>query len=526
MSRGWFNRNRIQQAHSSVEDNGRTPGRGGFASRRTVHIGLAATSVVAAAAVLTSPVAGLLGGSASPARLAASVEAKSAAGGLPPAQTFSYTGSPQSVTVPAGAVTAAVTIIGGGGGSAQSYGWTSGTYSRPGGSAAQVQAQVPVTPGEQLNVLVGGAGVSGYATDSVSAGGWGATGQGGTGANGNGTGQNGNSGGVYNGGGGGGASAIETAGQPLIVAGGGGGAGGGGLFGSGGNGGSAGSTASGGQGGSGTGSGGGGAGAAMPQGAGGPGGTTSVWNSAGSGGGGGAGYRGGNGGGGGGAGGGGGGGGGAGSSYVASQAQAVSITQASSTLTNGQVDITWQNLPQMTLSASATQVDQGTAPVLSVDMPADATGYLGFYDTAQPGTDKGIGTAPIIDGVATLPAPTRPLPAGDNPIRASYGGDDKYSPNDSNLVTVTVKPAALDVAQRLARPGGVGAGGAAEREHAQGRHRHGRLLRPGPVRHQNRPGQCRYRQRSGLDLLVQQAPGGGRQHHPGLLRRRRHLRPQ
>ncbi len=442
MSRGWFNRNRIQQAHSSVEDNGRTAGRGGLASRRTVHIGLAATSVVAAAAVLASPVAGLLGGSAGPAGLAASVEAKSAASGLPPAQTFSYTGSPQSVIVPAGAVTVAVTVIGGGGGSAQSYGWTSGTYSRPGGSGAQVQAQVPVTPGQQLNVLVGGAGVSGYATDSVSAGGWGATGQGGTGANGNGTGQNGNSGGVYNGGGGGGASAIETAGQPVIVAGGGGGAGGGGLFGSGGNGGSAGSTASGGQGGSGTGSGGGGAGAAMPQGAGGPGGTTSVWNSAGSGGGGGAGYRGGNGGGGGRAGGGGGGGGGAGSSYVASQAQAVSISQASSSLTNGQVDITWQNLPQMNLSASTTKVDQGTAPVLTVDMPADATGYVGFYDTAQPGTDKGIGTAPIIDGVAILAAPTRPLPAGDNPIRASYGGDDKYSPNDSNLVTVTVKPAA------------------------------------------------------------------------------------
>jgi hypothetical protein len=96
----------------------------------------------------------------------------------------------------------------------------------------------------------------------------------------------------------------------------------------------------------------------------------------------------------------------------------------------------------MNLSASATNVDQGTAPVLTVDMPADATGAVGFYDSAQPGTDKGIGVAPIVDGVATLAAPTRPLPAGVNPIRASYGGDDVYSPNDSNLVTVTVKPAA------------------------------------------------------------------------------------
>ena len=423
-----------------MEAAGVNPSHGSFPRRRTVQIGLAATSV--AAAVLASPVAGLGAGPASPARLAASVQSRSARGGLPPAQNFSYTGSPQSVIVPAGAVTAEVTIIGGVGGSTHSYSWTSGLYSRPGGSGAEVQAELPVTPGEQLSVLVGGTGVSGYAADIVSTGGWGATGQGGTGANGSGTGENGNSGGVYNGGGGGGASAIETAGQPLLVAGGGGGAGGGGLFGSGGNGGSAGTTASGGQGGSGTGSGGGGAGGAMPQGAGGPGGTTSGWNSAGSGGGGGGGYRGGNGGNGGGTGGGGGGGGGAGSSYVAPQAQQVSITQAGSNLTNGEVEITWQNLPEMTLTASDTQVDQGTAPVLTVDMPADATGYVGFYDAAQPGTDKGIGTAPIIDGVATLAAPTRPLPAGDNPIRASYGGDGTYSPNDSNLVTVTVKPAA------------------------------------------------------------------------------------
>ena len=179
-----------------------------------------------------------------------------------------------------------------------------------------------------------------------------------------------------------------------------------------------------------------------PRGAGGLGGTTSVWNSAGSGGGGGGGYRGGNGGGGGGAGGGGAGGGGGGSSYVAPQPQDVSIAQTSAGRTNGEVDITWLNLPGMILSASADAVDQGSAPVLTVNMPADATGTVGFYDAAQPGTDKGIGVAPIVDGVATLTAPSRPFPTGDNAIRASYGGDDVYSANDSNLVNVTVKPAA------------------------------------------------------------------------------------
>jgi hypothetical protein len=42
-------------------------------------------------------------------------------------------------------------------------------------------------------------------------------------------------------------------------------------------------------------------------------------------------------------------------------------------------------------------------------MPADATGDVGFYNTSLPVADKGIGVAPIVDGVAALPAPTRPL---------------------------------------------------------------------------------------------------------------------
>jgi hypothetical protein len=58
--------------------------------------------------------------------------------------------------------------------------------------------------------------------------------------------------------------------------------------------------------------------------------------------------------------------------------------------------------PSMTLTASATQVLLSEPPVLTMRMPADATGEAGFYDFARPGADKGIGLAPIVDGVATL----------------------------------------------------------------------------------------------------------------------------
>ena len=92
--------------------------------------------------------------------------------------------------------------------------------------------------------------------------------------------------------------------------------------------------------------------------------------------------------------------------------------------------------PPMTLTASATQVLASEPPVLTVRMPADATGEVGFYDFARPGADKGIGLAPIVDGVATLTAPDRPLVLGDNPIQASYGGNEIYGPGDSNIVTV------------------------------------------------------------------------------------------
>jgi hypothetical protein len=93
----------------------------------------------------------------------------------------------------------------------------------------------------------------------------------------------------------------------------------------------------------------------------------------------------------------------------------------------------------MTLTASSAEVTEGQAPTLTVKLPTDASGQVGFYDEAQPGTDKGIGTADIVNGVAMLSAPTRVLGVGTHDIHASFGGDNLYAANDSNVVTVTVE---------------------------------------------------------------------------------------
>ena len=90
------------------------------------------------------------------------------------------------------------------------------------------------------------------------------------------------------------------------------------------------------------------------------------------------------------------------------------------------------------LTASSTHVPLGQPPVLTVIMPSNATGYVGFYDENQPGADKGIGTAPIDDGIATLTMPTRELGVGAHVIHASYGGDLTWGPGDSNDVEITV----------------------------------------------------------------------------------------
>ena len=122
--------------------------------------------------------------------------------GTPTTQTFSYTGGAQTWTVPAGVTSISVDMSGAKGGNQSAYGGS-------GGSGGRLQSTYPVTPGQVLNLYVGGASTS-------AAGGY----------NGGGAGPTSSS--TY-GGGGGGASDIRIGGTALtnriLVAGGGGGAG-------------------------------------------------------------------------------------------------------------------------------------------------------------------------------------------------------------------------------------------------------------------------------------------------------------
>jgi uncharacterized protein YjdB len=133
--------------------------------------------------------------------------------------TFTYTGSPQSWTVPCGVDTITVVAVGATGGQAGGSGFPSLGVTTP-GKGGLVQANVAVTPGQVLTVYVGGKGGLGNELTG-GAGGW-------------------NGGGhadphawspspLYSGGGGGGASDVRIGGTALtdrvLVASGGGGAG-------------------------------------------------------------------------------------------------------------------------------------------------------------------------------------------------------------------------------------------------------------------------------------------------------------
>jgi hypothetical protein len=83
------------------------------------------------------------------------------------------------------------------------------------------------------------------------------------------------------------------------------------------------------------------------------------------------------------------------------------------------------------------RIEPGGDLVLAVVMPPGATGHVGFYDLYH-GELAGIGTAGIIDEAAVLDRPTSAFGPGEHLFYASYGGDARYEPSQSNTVTVTV----------------------------------------------------------------------------------------
>ena len=77
-------------------------------------------------------------------------------------QTFNYTGSNQTFTVPVGVTSVTVSAWGGGGCSGQNSG---GLARGGGGGGAFTRGTIPVTPGGQLTVVVGAGGI--YNTNST-----------------------------------------------------------------------------------------------------------------------------------------------------------------------------------------------------------------------------------------------------------------------------------------------------------------------------------------------------------------------
>jgi hypothetical protein len=171
-----------------------------LAKRISRHLGLTRLAVGAVTATGLT-IAGLAG---SPAALAQTPG--------PATATFSYIqlAPTQQFTVPPNNTQVTITADGG-------SGWSASYGGGIGGAGAEVTATVPVTPGETLNVVVGGdAGADGNTCDAYGA--YGACGGSGAGP--------GGSSPTYGGGGGGGGSEVSDASNnPLVVAGGGAGGG-------------------------------------------------------------------------------------------------------------------------------------------------------------------------------------------------------------------------------------------------------------------------------------------------------------
>jgi hypothetical protein len=152
------------------------------------------------------------------------------AGAVPTSETFSFTGEQASFTVPADVCELTIDAFGAQGGAGSIIEGDNGVFSERvgdelgaqqiegepgvGGPGGQVTATVPVTPGETLTILAGGAGGDADG-NTAGAGGFNGGGDGGTGSEDGG-----------GGGGGGGSSSVSRGNEALAIAGGGGGGGG------------------------------------------------------------------------------------------------------------------------------------------------------------------------------------------------------------------------------------------------------------------------------------------------------------
>lgn len=87
---------------------------------------------------------------------------------------------------------------------------------------------------------------------------------------------------------------------------------------------------------------------------------------------------------------------------------------------------------------SSTSLTPGSPETITETVPAGVGGPVTFYNGSTP-----LGTAPIVNGVATLTVNS--LPIGTNPITATTPGDANNNPATSPAVTVTVAKAPVTV---------------------------------------------------------------------------------
>jgi hypothetical protein len=116
--------------------------------------------------------------------------------------------------------------------------------------------------------------------------------------------------------------------------------------------------------------------------------------------------------------------------------------------------------PTISLSISGTNPPAGQQPTSIVaGVPADATGSIAITACPTTGPCFNIGSAPIVDGYATLSTLSPPLSNGTYRVTATYAGDSHYTANTSNTAAVTVggstaaqsNPLKASVGSRIAR---------------------------------------------------------------------------
>ncbi|HEY6413203.1 MAG TPA: Ig-like domain repeat protein [Edaphobacter sp.] len=105
----------------------------------------------------------------------------------------------------------------------------------------------------------------------------------------------------------------------------------------------------------------------------------------------------------------------------------------------GTLTVTQAPAPPIVENPPPPEIVEDQPVTLTVELPAGATGTVTFYlDSTTRSLGTPLGTAPVVNGTATLTIPS--LPLGTHTVSAAYSGDANFAPSTSTLFTVTVTP--------------------------------------------------------------------------------------